>query len=367
MLIFEHDERTVPLPNSNRNAFDVVRLILASLVVLEHSFFLVENSFRNDPLFIFSGGQTNFGEFAVLMFFAISGYLVTQSCIRSRSFAKFMALRIARIVPGFVVASLVGLLIVGPIGFGNNTSYFKAQTWTSLVVNVVALKQANPEGVFPELPLHLVHGTLWSIRYEFDCYILIGLIGAVGLLRTQLVVPAYIGIASCLIAAVFLQSYIPIIDHGMMALLISSPHQWPLLFSFFFVGSALWVFRALLPLTLGRGLLTAACVVVGFRLGGAIPALLFAGSYAILAAAVCNTGEFRLRGERVDVSYGVYLYGWPIQQLWLHALGTTISPWLLFGLTVPPTVAIAMISWYCIEIPAMAFVQSRLNRQSRSL
>lgn len=296
------------------------------------------------------------------MFFAISGYLVTQSCIRSGSFAKFMARRIGRIVPGFVVASLVGLIVVGPIGFVGDTGYFKAQNWTALVANVIALKQANPGGVFPNLPLHLVHGTLWSIRYEFDCYVLVGAIGAVGLLRTRFVAPAYIGIAACLAVATVLQHRIPVVEYGPLALLISSPHQWPLLFSFFFTGSALWVFRALLPLSLGWGLLAAACVIASLKMGGAIPVLLFAGSYAILAVAVCNSGEFRLGGERVDLSYGVYLYGWPVQQLWLYGLGPTISPWLLFGLTVLPTIAIAMLSWYCVEKPAIVFIRSRIDR-----
>lgn len=351
---------------SNKNAFDVIRLMLAILVVLEHSFFVVENSFRNDPLYIYSGGQTNFGQFAVLMFFSISGYLVTQSFVRSGSFTEFMIRRIGRIVPGFLVASLVGLLVVGPVGSASGIDYFKAQNWIVLSANMLALKQANPAGVFPDLPLHLVHGTLWSIRYEFDCYILIGLLGTAGIFRTERVAAAYCGFAIVLATAALLQSSIPVVEYGPMALLISSPHQWPLLFSFFFSGSALWVFRKQLPLSIGRGVLAAACVVASLKTGGAILILLFAGSYAILAAAVCLSGEVRLGGARVDLSYGVYLYGWPVQQLWLHVLGPHTSPWLIFGLALPPTIVAAIVSWYGIERPGIALIRSRLGKAEPS-
>jgi peptidoglycan/LPS O-acetylase OafA/YrhL len=107
------------LEGGRGNAFDVVRLGLATLVVLEHSYFLIDGTFERDPLNVISRGQLNCGQFAVYMFFSLSGFLVTRSLIECPSVAAFMMRRIGRIVPGFLVASAVGCLIVGPLTTGD--------------------------------------------------------------------------------------------------------------------------------------------------------------------------------------------------------------------------------------------------------
>src|SRR4051812_31937716 len=96
------------LQRGDRNAFDLVRLVLASLVVLEHSYFLIQNTTANDPLSRLSRGQTNFGQFAVFMFFALSGFLVTQSFVTSSGVGNFLAKRVLRVAPGFWVAVAFG-------------------------------------------------------------------------------------------------------------------------------------------------------------------------------------------------------------------------------------------------------------------
>jgi len=96
--------------DSGNNSFDALRLLLATLVVFEHSYFLIDGSVVRDPLFVLSRGQTNCGQLAVFMFFSISGFLVTRSRVLSSSITSYLKKRIARIAPGFFAAVAFGCL-----------------------------------------------------------------------------------------------------------------------------------------------------------------------------------------------------------------------------------------------------------------
>ena len=328
------DER---LAHGDRNAFDAIRLVLASMVALAHSYFLIDNSARRDPLFVISGGQTNCGQFAVVMFFALSGFLVTHSAVRSG------------IVPGFLVASLIGCLVVGPLTAPNVLGFFQAQNWRAIVLSALALKQVGVSGVLDGNALQLVHGTLWTIKYEFDCYLLVALLAACGLLRPGRRLVAFAGLALMLAGAAVLHP--PVIDHGVLALLISSPDKWADMFPFFFVGSAFYLWRDRIPKSPTLLAVSITAVVASFWLGGAFWALLLGGTYVALYVALSVAAEIRLLGRRVDLSYGVYLYGWPIQQLLLFYSGQKLGPLSLFAATLILTFAVAWLSWVYVEQP----------------
>jgi peptidoglycan/LPS O-acetylase OafA/YrhL len=210
-------------------------------VMLEHSYFLIDNRVERDPLNVLSKGQTNSGALAVAMFFSISGFLVTMSAIRGRSIPDYLLRRLARIAPGFWVASVVGFAIVGPLAATNLSNFFSDQNWKSLIAHALMLRQANPGATLESNPISLVHGTLWTIKLEFDCYLIIA---ALALLLTSRFVPyVYAGIAAILGLSIVFATHLPQINYGVLSLVISSPSDWPGLFPFFFVGSAFYTFR----------------------------------------------------------------------------------------------------------------------------
>lgn len=339
------------------NAFNAVRLVLATLVVLEHSFFLIDNGVRRDPLFLISNGQTNCGHLAVVMFFSLSGFLVTQSLLTSRSVWNFLVKRLARIVPGFLVASALGCLLFGPLAASNVAAYFQSQSWIRIILSALALKQATLTGVLEGNPLHLIHGTLWTIRYEFDCYLVLAMMGVCGLLRPPLIVPTFTVVASCL-AMIFL-IHMPKFDHGLAALLISSPDWWPEFFPFFFVGSAFYLFRHYIPKSPILSAASLAALSVSCVFGGMYPALLFFGTYLVLYVALSFVVGVSVRGREVDLSYGVYLYGFPIQQLLLFYSNMTLHPVVLFVVSACLSYAFAWVSWVSIEYPCLQVVRSK--------
>jgi peptidoglycan/LPS O-acetylase OafA/YrhL len=348
------DER---LERGDRNAFDIVRLMLASLVVLEHSFFLIDNSSGRDPLSVLSHGQTNSGQVAVYMFFSLSGFLVTYSLMQSASFWQFMGKRIARIVPGFLVASMIGVFVVGPLTTPNLALYFYDQQWLPLIANALALKQVNVAHALGGNPLPLVHGTLWTIQYEFDCYLIIGLIGAAGLLKPNLRPFTFVAIALALATGWFVR--FPTINWGLPSLFLSSPERWPDLFPFFFLGSAFYLFRERVPKSAALFGISVASIAFSFAFAGAHWALLLAGTYVVLYISLSCAAELKLLGRRVDLSYGVYLFGWPIQQLLLYVFQQKLAAISLFVTSLPLSYSAAWASWTWVERPCLAFVRRR--------
>src|SRR5581483_6036817 len=101
--------------------------------------------------------------------------------------------------------------------------------WIAIGIQTLALKQASVSGTLGHNPIPLVHGTLWTIQYEFDCYIAIAILGLLGLL-SRWRVTTFLAIAFVLVVATTFQDRMPILNFGWLSLLISSPRQWPTLF-----------------------------------------------------------------------------------------------------------------------------------------
>lgn len=344
------------------NAFDAIRLVLASAVVLNHSYFLRINSSQDDPLYVLSGGQVTFGSVAVAMFFSLSGYLVTRSYLESQSCRWFLARRIARIMPGFLAATMIGCLVFGPLAATDSGAYFREQRWHVIAIGALALKPFSISGVLADNPLAMMQGTFWTIQYEFNCYLLIAALGILGLLRTPQAYGAFAVLALACVAAVLMKPQLPEINHGPLALLVSSPDRWGELVPFFVAGSAFYVFRERIPKSGALAFLAAVVLLVTFATGGAVAALVFCGTYLLLFTALSTKGETRIAGRRIDLSYGIYLYGWPVQQMLIHWFGTGMSAITLFALSMALTAVVALLSWLAIEQPALALVRDQEAR-----
>src|SRR5450631_2982970 len=87
------------LARSRDNNFNLLRFVAASAVLLSHCWPLTLGSNEAEPLARIFPGLT-LGTSAVIVFFAISGFLVASSWERSRSAWAFLVARILRIYPG---------------------------------------------------------------------------------------------------------------------------------------------------------------------------------------------------------------------------------------------------------------------------
>ncbi len=339
------------------NRFDAFRLILALTVLCAHSYFAAEGHHSGDPLAKVCMEQITLGSLAVDAFFAISGFLVTQSWNQSRGVFDFLRRRVLRIYPGFVIACLFIAVVAAPLGAPSLTRYWAEFQPGGFAGTVVLLQQPPVPHSFPSNPAHnIVGGSMWTVSFEFGCYLGLAALGLTGLLRGRVLA---VLLASALLANLWCDlaawSYLQVAGFWMPSERWNwRPwSDWARFLSFFLAGSVAYVYRASIPrsrrLAVGCGLV----LIVASQIPPGFVALLpIAGVYLLLYAAF-PPGAIEITSGRPDLSYGVYLYSFPIQQLivsWIHGIG----PWTLTALAIPPTLFVAAISWYLVERPMLS-------------
>lgn len=334
--------------------FNMLRLILASGVVLWHCFPLTVGSpeqIDGTPLWFLVSSM-------VPMFFALSGFLVIASADRL-PVQSFLMNRIARIFPALVVVIFATAFIIGPaVSTLPLRDYFsQPQTWRYLL-GAVGLIRFELPGVFTDNPTAgTVNGALWTVPHELLCYLIVAGLIVLGLARS------WWAIATLLLAffsgALLVEITMPGTFPPLVERVLRSVHfaQGAKIIPFFMFGALAHIFRHRLPLGKGLALLCLAIILaVGFLLDPGIRkhALfwLLAGpplTYLTVWAGMVHIPEPRLLHGR-DISYGVYVWHFPILQLIVWQTGI-VRWWLLGVLGIVPIVVVALASWVLAEGP----------------
>lgn len=337
------------------NHFNLLRLVFASLVILSHAFELADGNRSREPLSrVF--GTISLGDLAVYAFFILSGYLISQSWDADPSWRRFLVKRIARIYPAFIACSLLCGMVIAPLASASG-HYFSQFSVAPFVQGVLTLQRPVIPGTFQNLHYPLVNGAMWSISYEFMCYVLVlafGLAGAIGS-RTRWL----------LLAAPVFALYV--YRHLGYDLQLGHAHfelNNPIikLSALYLAGSSFYLFRDRIPYNM-NGLILAA--------GGLVSCLFFEelavlgvatfGAYLLFFTAFKPSRVLDQLQPKTDVSYGVYLYGWPVQQVMLNCLPAH-PPLLSAALTLLICVFLGLMSWTWIEKPAIQHAK-KLSRQ----
>lgn len=353
------------LPKHPPNSYGLLRLFLASLVIVQHSLYLTGH-----PAYIFVGVEwlgrrASYGDIAVGGFFALSGFLLHTSVTRN-SPRRFLRLRFFRLMPGFwatliVVAFVLAPLIAAAAGTMSGYRIVGSDSALSYVGNNLALliRQPTIGGVLERNPYpDSLDGSLWTLLPEFTCYVTLLLVTLAGpRLRLDGWRATAVVAGGALVVFWTADALLP----GGSGLLIS---QLASLAAAFFAGSTLSALRFQDRVT-GRivGYVSAACVAM-LALGLWLPF-----GPPVLAACVVAVGAYLKSGwparvgTRSDLSYGVYLYHFPVIQL-LVALGLAASSPLADALLLSPlallvTLPIAAASWYMVEAPAQRYARRR--------
>ncbi|RZJ93209.1 MAG: acyltransferase [Hymenobacter sp.] len=337
---------SVPVRATHNNNFNFLRLLFASLVLVSHAPELRDGD-RHRELLSRLGG-ISFGELAVQGFFLLSGYLIVSSWWRKPQLKPYFESRIRRIVPGFWVAFVLSVVVVGVLSTHQATaSYFASLDYLALTKEALRLQPPEAPHVFDGQPYPVLNGALYTIAYEFRCYILVALLGLVGL-RSQ----KYIWL-TLLLASLGLLYFSPHLENlafpGRLYLFIDVP-TFVRLLTFFAAGATFHLFRPWLVLDWKLAALAGVLVLV-FLLE--LPqftnfALATAGAYALFWFAFADLPLLDRFKHWADASYGLYLYGWPIQKL-LNWYFPNVSPWVLLLVAVPICVALGLTSWYLVE------------------
>ncbi|MFM7322777.1 MAG: acyltransferase family protein [Armatimonadota bacterium] len=326
------------------NHFDAIRLILAVLVVLTHCYDVTRTG-AVEPLAQWTRSQLQFGSFAVNCFFTISGFLIAASWEQGRGLADFLRKRAFRIYPGFLAACVVCALVLAPLATGDPIAYLKQIDLPRFAMRAAMLRTMDVPETFPANPHHGINLSLWTIAYEFLCYLMVATFGLLGILRRRWVV------AGLFAGAVVALALWPTNRPGALSDLVR-------LTTYFLGGMCFHLYRDRIPYS--RGVLFAGlAVLAGTALLGKGLAIAQAtiGTYVLFHLAFLPARPIAA-ARHGDLSYGVYLYGFPVQQWVVHVLGASTPPPVVFVASLVPVAVLALLSWKCVERPFLMRARS---------
>jgi peptidoglycan/LPS O-acetylase OafA/YrhL len=329
-----------------RNNLDFVRFVLAVAVILSHSYALLQFA---EPLSHLTRGQLNLGELSVNWFFVISGFLITHSWLRSKSTLDYFKKRVLRIYPGFIETIAFCVLIVAPLASPSIRHHFVSDVHPLKVAGqMLILRFHEPQNVFASNPSPTVNGSLWSISYEFWCYIGVAALGLVGYLKNPHAV-ARLFLLTIAASVAFLVFHLTP-GGKLLGAVVGYPPFYARLLPYYLAGMVFYFYRNRIPFSNLLALLSVALVAVASRIPYGIPVLFpIAGTYFLFWFAFHPLIRLENWARYGDFSYGIYLFAFPIQQLLIMKLGAQISPLLLFALATPLTILMGITSWHLVE------------------
>jgi peptidoglycan/LPS O-acetylase OafA/YrhL len=327
---------------------------MALLVVWSHSFALYFGSEDSEPLSQITNGHYNSGNLAVFVFFIISGFLVFQSYENTPSTFRYFNKRMRRIYPGYVVATSICAFIVIPVFSTRSLSdYSSTEIVSTLLLNLVLKNHFPISDAFSQNQSHSINGSLWSIPYEFWCYIGIAALGALRLLKYRFVSLAIITIA--MLARLLLDATDRRPGGGILEQIIGWPYLWFSIIPCFMIGLAAYQYRRAIP----RNRTILILLISGFLIACRLPRdglhqklivdvlFPFVASYSVFYFAFESSGAAVL-SRLGDFSYGTYLYGYAIQQMLLASFQSLqFTVFVSASLFLSATAGI--ISWYVVE------------------
>lgn len=342
-----------------RNGFGTLRLAAALAVVLSHSFYLPTAVTAAEPLYAATG--FTLGQHAVHLFFVMSGVMVSASLERSGGVGAYLAARALRIFPGLVVCVLLTALVLGPlVGTLAPLDYLRSPGVYAYILKTATLSTGNAPlpGVFESLPAAgQIDIPLWTLKYEVLCYLALAALLVAGAARLRLGLTLFGAGAFALYVASELFPGLPRAD--------SSLGQGLRLAAAFGLGVVAYAWRAHLPLTLLGP--AATFLVYAICHSGPLqgPATVLLAAALVLWIGRVTFGPFDRWTRRTDLSYGVYIYGWPIGQTVL-TLQPDASPPLMLAATCAVLLPTALLSWTLVEKPALALKGLVRPRPGRS-
>ncbi|WP_208710845.1 acyltransferase [Sinomonas sp. R1AF57] len=334
------------------NSLNALRLAFAACVIISHAWWL--GGYGPEPALF----GIKLGTAGVMGFFAISGYLITVSAGHSTAF-EYATARFSRIYPGLVVSAVLVAFVAAPLGALISRGRYSLSGAVAFLESALGLLIGTADT--PPIGTSLLgnndrldwNGPLWTLTWEVLCYVLVGL--AVFLAKrfspggrsAPLVVLWLFAAASGAVAG-------KILGGGF------GPNRLEFVLPFvaiFMASSLLATIRHRVrvgPLP-GFAAIVAVWAAYSTGYGTALAPLPFA--YAVLS--IGSLPQASRIGSRHDISYGVYIYGWPVQQLLAAARIPLQVPVLVYAALALVLVApIGFLSCLLVEKPAQRVLRA---------
>lgn len=326
-----------------QNNFDFLRFSLAFIVVIGHLIILSKSPQLQSLRFFFNT------YISVTGFFCISGFLITRSFLFSPSLKIYLKKRMARLLPAYVLVILLCVTFLSCISsYSFNEYFFNPQLYKYLLANLSFLNFIEPclPGVFSSNAMCAINGSLWTLKIEVAFYLFIPVL----LYFVQKIKRKYVFFLVMYIVSVVyrngLNYFADVSDNPLYTML---SHQLPGFLSYFICGVALHYYHnAFIKhkniLFLIGVILFFADKVIHFEVFAPLGLSLMIFAFAFSFKKLNNFGKYG------DISYGIYIFHFPLIQLAVHfGLFERYNPFLVAFCILAAVIILGLLSWHLVE------------------
>lgn len=332
-----------------QNCFDPLRHFAAFLVLFSHHFAL---SGRPEPTF---PSWDTLGFVAVAIFFAISGFLMPQSFASAGDFPRFLAKRCRRIFPGLVVCSFIMVYVIGAAFSASELLLYLLDKYQAGTFLSFAVMQGRPiPTVFSDfIYKNAINGSLWTLPVEFGWYLVIG--AALAMNQTWKTAAVLLWLSALAVMTLSYAHY-DVAFYGVPA-------------TFFALFGVSFATGALLSMTRATWMpyrlhLVGVALLIFVVTRGVERQVMGTAGLALITVVVGTSFQDKLIRGRFDISYGVYIYAFPIQQIVINRL--VDSFWMSMIVSALLTTMAGTISYYLVERRFLHRTKSSLHRVEES-
>lgn len=311
------------------NNLNIMRFMAAILVIICHAFPLCYGAESEDVVGRLTKGMINLGGIAVGVFFVTGGFLIARSSENRKHTIPFFKARIKRIFPSLAVVILLCTFVLGPIVSMDSVKEYlsNAETYRYLL-NILLIPIHTLPGVFQNhMYPGVVNGALWTLPVEFACYIGCFCAYKLGFFNQKRFF--------CTVPIVVAGTVIFFSLFGNKIVLVRIVR--PILL--YYIGIGFYVYRAKIKIDVKLGVVSMILFIISILFNVSNIGMLLFFPYMIYFLAYglpCKLCKF---GEKYEISYGMYLYGWPVQQT-LIEIGNIFCNWYVNAIV---TVFIVMV------------------------
>lgn len=347
---------------SRENNFDVVRLFAALQVCIGHTFahFNISGGGISEFLSNFPG---------VIIFFALSGFLITSSWCNSQSVKKYTKNRFLRIFPALFVCFVVLQITMIVLGHINLSSFRDKQMWLYWI-GQLSLGQFFTPDALRNFGVGTPNGSLWTIPIEIEFYIILPLLFILLVkfdVKYKILILAAVSVVANVVFA-----YLPTSEghsnaHNLingnklsLILILLKVTVLPYLYCFL-LGSILFLcWEKIKRYFINKGLFWLGGYIILIYTFGTHPAYTISNGWQLISnlllgcvAISCAFSFGRLYKFLcgIDISYGIYIVHMIVVNVFLEiGLGYTILHSIMAILI---TIILAILLYFCVEKPAL--------------
>lgn len=325
----------------------LMRFIASIMVILSHSF-VISTGTEVDEWFVkLSNEQVTMGGFAVAIFFLCGGYLIAMSAEKNQTAGKFFSARVLRLFPPLIFATFFTIILCGFFSeFGQILYYLSPTTWVYMY-NCFFYRVYYLPGVFTGNPYGaVVNGSLWTLPVEFICYILCFVAMKMKLTKKKTYPFTVPLVLAGTFGVWFLGHGIPAIREVIRPVLL------------FYIGMGYWIYREHIQFTMRNFVIAIAAFFGLMAVGQGTLAMLLAFPYIMMTIWFGMKQCSPKLGKLGNYSYGIYLWGFPVQQAIVYMNdGYPMEPMLNAVIAIPISIVLGAITYLISEKWFMSFAR----------